>query len=78
MPLYFIEKVAIAIKTNKRLRQATKIALLFLMRVFFKNSPIVLRFLLETARCALVANALCYKIAFSATPEFENSLVAEN
>ena len=44
----------------------------------FKNSLIVLRFSLETARCALVANALRYKIAFSATPEFDNSLVAEN
>ena len=37
-----------------------------------------LRVSLETARCALVANALRYKIAFSATPEFDNSLIAEN
>ena len=43
----------------------------------FKNSLIVLLFLLETSRCALVANALRCEIAFLATPESEDSLVAE-
>ncbi|MBD5443263.1 MAG: hypothetical protein HDR34_07705 [Treponema sp.] len=65
------------LKIKEDLKTATEIALLFLMRVFSKLAYL-LPFSLETARCALVANALRYKIAFSATPEFDNSLVAEN
>ena len=49
----------------KDLKSATKIVLLILMRVFSKLAYQLL-FLLETSRCALVANALRCKIAFSA------------
>ena len=60
------------------LKTATEIELLFLMAsFFFKNSLIVLPFSLETSRYALVAKAFHCKTAFSATPEFDNSLVAE-
>ena len=58
-------RIAKLLKKTKGLKTATKIELLFLMRVFSKLAyqP---RFSLETARCALVANALRYEIAFSA------------
>ncbi|MBD5410864.1 MAG: hypothetical protein HDR53_07305 [Treponema sp.] len=51
---------------NEGLKQATKMALPVLMRVFFKNSLIYCRF---SFHC---------KTAFSATPESEDSLAAEN
>ena len=54
------------LKIMEGLKQATEIELPVLMRVFFKNSLIHCYFLLR------------YEIAFSATPEFDNSLVAEN
>ena len=58
-------RIAKLLKKTKGLKTATKIELLFLMRVFSKLAyqP---RFSLETARCALVANALRCEIAFSA------------
>ena len=58
-------RIAKLLKKTEGLKTATKIELLFLMRVFSKLAyqP---RFSLETARCALVANALRCEIAFSA------------
>ena len=58
-------RIAKLLKKTEGLKQATKIELLFLLRVFSKLAyqP---RFSLETARCALVANALRCEIAFSA------------
>ena len=53
------------LKSKEGLKQATEIELPVLMRVFFKNSLIYCRF---SFHC---------KTAFSATPEFDNSLVAE-
>ena len=47
------------------------------MRVFSKLAYL-LPFSLETSRYALVAKAFHCKTAFSATPESEDSLVAEN
>ena len=49
------------------LKTATEIALLFLMASFFSKT-----------RLLYCDFSLCYKIAFSATPEFDNSLIAEN
>ena len=63
-------------KINEGLKQATEIELPVLMRVFSKLAYL-LPFSLETSRYALVAKAFHYKTAFSATPEFDNSLVAE-
>ena len=51
------------LKSKEGLKTATEIELLFLMRVFSKLAYL-LSFSLETARCALVANALRYKMAF--------------
>ena len=65
------------LKIKEDLKTATEIALLFLMRVFSKLAYL-LPFSLETSRYALVAKALHCKTAFSATPESEDSLIAEN
>ncbi|MBD5408726.1 MAG: hypothetical protein HDR54_04955 [Treponema sp.] len=43
----------------------------------YQKLAYLLPFSLETSRYALVAKAFHYKTAFSATPEFDNSLVAE-
>ena len=59
------------------LKTATKLVLLFLMRVFSKLAYL-LPFSLETSRYALVAKTLRCKMTFSATPESEDSLAAEN
>ena len=44
----------------------------------FLKLAYLLPFSLETLRYALVAKAFHCKTAFSTTPEFDNSLVAEN
>ena len=54
------------LKIKEGLKTATEIELLFLMASFFQNSLINCDF------------SLRYKIAFSAIPEFDNSLIAEN
>ena len=58
-------KIRSLLKIKEGLKQATEIELPVLMRVFFKNSLINRYFSL---RC---------EMTFSATPEFDNSLVAE-
>ena len=58
-------KIRSLLKSKEGLKTATKLALLFLMASFFQNSLIYCRF---SFHC---------KTAFSATPEFDNSLVAE-
>ena len=77
--LFSIQKLKLfsLLKIKEGLKQSTEIALLFLMRVFSKLAYL-LPFSLETSRYALVAKALHYKTAFSATPESEDSFVAEN
>ena len=60
----------------ENLKSATEMALLILMRVFSKLAYL-LSFSLETSRYALVAKTLRCKMTFSATPEFDNSLIAE-
>ena len=59
------EKVGTATNLLEGLKTATKLVLLFLMRVFSKLAYQPL-FSLETARYALVAKALRCEIAFSA------------
>ncbi|MDE7384043.1 MAG: hypothetical protein K2M99_09205, partial [Treponemataceae bacterium] len=54
------------LKIKEGLKTATEIELLFLMASFFQNSLINCDF------------SLRYEIAFSAIPEFDNSLIAEN
>ena len=65
------------LKSKEGLKQATEIELPVLMRVFSKLAYL-LPFSLETSRYALVTKAFHCKTAFSATPESEDSGVAEN
>ena len=66
--LFSIQKVKLfsLLKIKEGLKQATKIELPVLMASFFRNSLIYCHFSL---RC---------KMTFSATPESEDSLAAEN
>ena len=60
-------KLFLLLKIKEGLKTATEIALLFLMASFFSKT-----------RLLYCDFSLRYKIAFSAIPEFDNSLIAEN